>query len=156
MRVTGQATLHFPRTRVWATLMDPDALRRCLPGCQEFEQVAPQEWKVTMSVGISSIRGTYSGRVKISDPEPETRYRLAVEGSGSGNRIRGEGTITLAERAGADGDPESAAGETHVTYEGEAHVQGPLASVGQRLLPPAARLLADQFFKCMGDQAAAT
>ena len=148
MRVTGQATLHSPRTRVWATLMDPEALRRCLPGCQEFEQIAPQEWKVTMSVGISAIRGTYSGRVKISDPEPETRYRLAVEGSGAGNRIRGEGTITLADSA-------AGAGETQITYEGDAHVQGPLASVGQRLLPPAAKLLADQFFKCMAEIAAA-
>ena len=148
MRVTGQAILHSPRTRVWATLMDPEALRRCLPGCQELEQIAPQEWKVTMSVGISAIRGTYSGRVKISDPEPETRYRLAVEGSGAGNRIRGEGTITLADSA-AD------AGETQITYEGDAHVQGPLASVGQRLLPPAAKLLADQFFKCMAEIAAA-
>jgi carbon monoxide dehydrogenase subunit G len=138
--------------------MDPDALRHCLPGCQEFEQVAPQEWKVTMSVGISAIRGTYSGRVKISEPEPETRYRLAVEGSGAGNRIRGEGTITLADSAaGPDGavgaaGAAGAAGETQITYEGDAHVQGPLAAVGQRLLPPAARLLADQFFKCMAEQ----
>ena len=143
MRITGQAALRAPRSRVWATLMDPDALQRCLPGCREFEQVADQEWKATMTVGIAAIKGTSSGRVRISDPQPETHYTLAVEGSGAGNRIRGEGTITL-----ADSDQ----GGTQVSYEGDAHVQGPLAAVGQRLIPPAAKLLADQFFKCMGDQ----
>ena len=145
MRVTGQAALRAPRSLVWATLMDADALRSCLPGCQEFTQVGAQEWAATMTVGIAAIRGTYVGRVRIGDAQPETQYRLAVEGSGAGNRIRGEGVITLAD--GADGG-------TQVTYEGEAHVQGPLAAVGQRLLPPAAKLLADQFFKCMGERCA--
>ena len=121
MQVKGQARLPAPRRRVWTTLLDPDALQRCLPGCQQFEQVAPDEWQATMSVGIAAIRGTYSGRVRISDQQPETSYRLAVEGSGAGSRIRGDGVVTL-------------------------------AAVGQRLLPPAAKMLADQFFRQMGAQ----
>ena len=124
--------------------MDPDAIKRCLPGCKQFEAVGPQEWEATMSVGIAAIPGTYGGRVRISDQEPETRYKLGVTGSGAGNRIRGEGVITLEELAG---------GKTRVSYEGDAQVQGPLAAVGQRLLPPAAKLLGDQFFACMGAQA---
>jgi carbon monoxide dehydrogenase subunit G len=123
--------------------MDPDALQRCLPGCQRFEQVAPNEWEATMLVGIAAIKGTYSGRVRISDQEPQTSYRLAVEGSGAGNRIRGDGVVTLADA------PE---GDTLVSYEGEAQVLGALAAVGHRLLQPAAKLLADQFFRCMETQ----
>jgi carbon monoxide dehydrogenase subunit G len=125
------------------TLVDPDALRRCLPGCQRFEQVAPTEWEATMSVGIAAIKGTYSGRVRISDQEPERSYRLAVEGSGAGNRIRGDGVVTLSDV------PE---GDTLVSYDGDAQVLGALAAVGHRLLQPAAKLLADQFFRCMETQ----
>ena len=143
MQVKGQAQLPAPRSRVWATLLDPDALRRSLPGCQKLEQVAPDEWEATMSVGIAAIRGTYAGRVRITDRQPETSYRLAVEGSGGGSRIKGDGVVALADAPG---------GATLVSYDGDAQVFGTLAAVGQRLLQPAAKLLADQFFKQMGSQ----
>jgi carbon monoxide dehydrogenase subunit G len=126
-------------------LTDADALRRCLPGCQRFEEVAPKEWEATMSVGLAAIKGTYAGRVQISDEEPQTSYRLTVEGNGGGSRIRGSGVITLADAA-------DAAGETVISYEGDAQVMGTLAAVGQRLLQPAAKMLADQFFGCVGSQ----
>ncbi|MDQ3700825.1 MAG: carbon monoxide dehydrogenase subunit G [Chloroflexota bacterium] len=143
LQVKGQAQLPAPRSRVWETLMDPEALQRCLPGCQKFELVAPTEWEATLSVGLASIKGTYSGRVRISDQEAETSYRLTVEGRGAGNRIRGDGVVTLADA------PE---GGTVVTYAGDAHVLGPLAAVSQRLLQPAAKMLADQFFGCTGKE----
>ena len=145
MQVRGQSRLKAPRSRVWATLTDADALRRCLPGCQRFEEVAPKEWEATMSVGLAAIKGTYAGRVQISDEEPQTSYRLTVEGNGGGSRIRGSGVITLADAA-------DAAGETVISYEGDAQVMGTLAAVGQRLLQPAAKMLADQFFGCVGSQ----
>jgi carbon monoxide dehydrogenase subunit G len=145
VQVKGQSRLKAPRSQVWDTLTDPDALRRCLPGCQRFDEVGPQEWEATMTVGLASIKGTYAGRVQISDAEPQTSYRLTVEGNGGGSRIRGAGVITLADAA-------DAAGETVVSYEGEAQVMGTLAAVGQRLLQPAAKMLADQFFGCVGSQ----
>ena len=145
MQVRGQSRLKAPRSRVWATLTDADALRRCLPGCQRFEEVAPKEWEATMSVGLAAIKGTYAGRVQISDEEPQTSYRLTVEGNGGGSRIRGSGVITLADAA-------DAAGETVISYEVDAQVMGTLAAVGQRLLQPAAKMLADQFFGCVGSQ----
>jgi len=123
--------------------MDPAALQQCLPGCRAFEPVGPDEWEATMTIGLAAIKGTYSGRIRITDQQPETSYRLAVQGQGAGNRIRGEGQITLSDAAD---------GGTLVRYEGDAQVQGPLAPVGQRLLPPAAKMLADQFFRCMGTQ----
>jgi uncharacterized protein len=143
VQVKGQAQLPAPRSRVWATLTDPAALRRCLPGCQRFDAVAPGEWEATLVVGLAAIKGTYTGRVRLGDQEPESSYRLTVEGNGAGSRIRGTGVITLAD---------AAEGATLVSYEGDAQVMGTLAAVGQRLLQPAAKLLADQFFACVGSQ----
>jgi uncharacterized protein len=146
VQVKGQTQLPAPRPQVWATLMSPDALRQALPGCQKFEAVGPDEWEATMSVGLAAIKGTYSGRVKLSDREAEQRYRLSVEGSGGGSRIRGSGVITLAD---------APQGTTLVSYEGEAQVMGALAAVGQRLMQPAAKMLADQFFGRVGAQVGA-
>ena len=143
MQVKGQARLPAPRSKVWATLLDADALRQCLPGCQQFVEVGPNQWEATLSVGLAGIRGTYKGKVGITEPQPETAYRLSVEGSGSGNRIRGSAQITL-----SDTDD----GGTLVDYDGDAQIAGTLAAVGQRLFEPAARMMADQFFRCMGSK----
>jgi carbon monoxide dehydrogenase subunit G len=124
-------------------LLDADALRQCLPGCQQFVEVGPNQWEATLSVGLAGIRGTYKGKVGITEPQPETAYRLSVEGSGSGNRIRGSAQITL-----SDTDD----GGTLVDYDGDAQIAGTLAAVGQRLFEPAARMMADQFFRCMGSK----
>jgi carbon monoxide dehydrogenase subunit G len=129
--------------------MSPDALRQALPGCQKFEAVGPDEWEATMSVGLAAIKGTYSGRVKMSEREAEQRYRLSVEGSGGGSRIRGSGVISLADAPPGADAPQ---GATLVSYEGEAQVMGTLAAVGQRLLQPAAKMMADQFFGRVGAQ----
>jgi carbon monoxide dehydrogenase subunit G len=143
LQVKGQARLQAPRSKVWATLLDADALRQCLPGCQQFDEVGPAHWEATLSIGLAGIKGTYKGRVRITEPQPESSYRLSVEGSGSGNRVRGSALITLSE----DGD-----GVTLVDYDGDAQIAGTLAAVGQRLFEPAARMMADQFFRCMGSK----
>ena len=146
MQVKGTATLSAPRGKVWATLMDGEALRGCLPGVQRFEPVGDSQWEATMTVGLAGIKGTYSGKVGITDRQPETSYRLNVEGQGSGNRVRGSGLITLEDAPN---------GGTLVSYDGDAQIAGVLAAVGQRLFQPAARMLADQFFNCMGSRVTA-
>jgi hypothetical protein len=143
LQVKGQANLSAPRARVWATLLDPDVLQGCLPGVQKFEQTGPDQWAATLTVGLAGIKGTYSGKVSITDQQVEQSYRLSAEGSGGGNRIKGSALITLADT------PE---GGTVVSYDGDAQIAGTLAAVGQRLFQPAARMMADQFFKCMGNK----
>ena len=144
MQVKGEARLSAPRSRVWATLLNAESLKECLPGVQRFESVGPNEWQATVSVGIAGVKGTYSGKVSITDQQAESSYRLTAEGSGGGNRIKGTALITLADL------PD---GGTLVAWDGEGQVAGTLAMVGQRLLQPAAKMIADQFFKCMGSKA---
>jgi carbon monoxide dehydrogenase subunit G len=146
LQVKGQATLNAPRTKVWATLLDGEALRGCLPGVQRFEPAGDKQWEVTMSVGLAGIKGTYTGRVSIADQQAEQSYRLNVEGQGGGNRVRGSGLISLEDAPN---------GGTLVSYDGDAQIAGVLAAVGQRLFQPAARMLADQFFQCMGSRVSA-
>lgn len=143
MKVSGQANLSGPRSQVWATLLDSEALKGCLPGVQRFEPAGENAWEVTMTVGMAGIKGTYTGRVSITEANPETSYRLNVEGQGGGNRVRGSGLISLADA------PD---GGTTITYDGDANLAGTLAMVGQRLFQPAVKMLADQFFKCMGSR----
>ncbi len=142
MDVHGTHTFAAPRERVWQLLLDPDAIRNALPGVKEFRQVGEDEFEATMGIGVGAIKGTYSGKVKLSDQEPITRYRLTVEGSGRPGFLKGDGVIQLEEKEGS----------TLVTYNGQAQVGGMIASVGQRLVMASAQLVIGQFFKAMERQ----
>jgi uncharacterized protein len=143
LQVKGEARLSAPRSRVWATLMSADALQACLPGVQRFESVGDGQWQVTLTAGVAGIKGTYTGAVTIADRQPESSYRLTAEGSGGGNRVKGTALISLADESD---------GGTLVSWDGDAQIAGTLAMVGQRLLQPASKMMADQFFTCMGSR----
>ncbi len=146
MELTGDHTFAAPRERVWEMMLDPEVLRSCLPGCEKLELTGPDEYTATMKIGVAAIRGTFQGRVKISDKvEPES-YRMLVEGKGAQGQVSGEGSLTLRD----EGE------QTVVQYHGEANVRGTIARVGGRVMLPAAKMIVGQFFKCLESKTVAT
>ena len=143
MELTGDHTFAAPRERVWQFLLDPETLRQCLPGCEKLEAVGPDEYEATMKIGVAAIRGTYQGRVKISDKQEPASYRMLVEGKGSAGQVSGEGRLELSEEGG----------QTRVQYSGTANVRGTLARVGARVMQPAAKMVVGQFFNCLASKA---
>ena len=95
-----------------------------------------------MKIGISFIRGTFQGKVKITDKQEPERYTMAIEGSGPQGQVSGLGTLELVDEGEA----------TLVKYKGEANVRGTLARVGARVIQPAAKTIAAQFFERMESQ----
>jgi carbon monoxide dehydrogenase subunit G len=142
LKVEGQYRFAASRPQVWELLIDPQALKSCMPGVQRFEEVGPDEYEVTLEVGIAAVKGTYKGKARMADKEPPQRYKLVVEGSGGPGFVKGEGILTLTE----DGN------ETLVAVEGDAQVGGLIASVGQRLIGGVSKQMMGQFFKCMQGQ----
>jgi carbon monoxide dehydrogenase subunit G len=146
MELTGEHTFNAPRQQVWDFLLDPEVLQQCLPGCEKLDQLGEDEYAATMRIGIAMIKGTFSGRVKITDKvEPES-YTMEVEGSGPQGQVSGVGRLTLVE----------AGGQTTVQYAGDANVRGTIARVGARMIQPAARQIVGQFFGCLESKASAS
>ena len=145
MELSGEHTFSAPRDRVYAFLLDPDTLKSCLPGCEKLEQVGEDEYAATMKIGIGMIKGTFSGKVKISDKQEPTSYRMLVEGKGPQGQVSGEGTLELFEQDGG----------TLVKWAGDANVRGTLARIGSRVIRPAASTIVGQFFNCLESKASA-
>lgn len=145
MELAGEHTFDQPREKVWQLLLDPEVLKASLPGCEKLEEVGPDEYVATMKIGISFIRGTFSGKVKITDKNEPESYNMAVEGSGPQGQVSGAGTLELEDQGGS----------TVVRYKGDANVRGSLARVGARMIQPAARTIVGQFFERMEKEAAA-
>ena len=143
MEISGEHRFQAPRTVVWEALLDPQALKASMPGCERLEPTGPETYDITIKVGIAAIKGTYSGNVKVTDRKPEDSYRLVVGGSGKPGSVQGDATMTLTD----DGD-----GRTLVRYTGDVKAQGAIARLGSRLLGGAAKLMIGQFFKGMEKQ----
>ena len=136
MDLSGEHTFHAPREDVWRTMLDPDVLRETLPGCQKLDLVGDDEYDATMKAGIAAIRGTFNGRVRITDKvEPES-YTMHISGKGPQGQVAGEAKIRL----------ESQGDHTVVRYDGTGNVTGMLARVGARLIQPAAQMIVNKFF----------
>jgi carbon monoxide dehydrogenase subunit G len=146
MQITGEHTFSAPPEEVLDFMLDPEVLKACLPGCERLEEVGPDEYEATMTIGIAMIKGKYDGKVKISDKDEPHSYKMAVEGKGPQGQVSGVGTIELT--------PDN--GGTLVHYSGDATVRGVLARVGARVMQPAAKMITGQFFERMEKQAAKT
>ncbi len=139
MNLEGSHHFNAPRDRVWAAFNDPAVLARVTPGCERLEPVGPDEYEATLSVGVAAVKGTYQGKLSISEKKPPEAYTLRVEGSGRPGFVKGEGRLTLTDLDGG----------TLASIRAEAQVGGVVAAVGQRLLGAAARMLMDQFFSAL-------
>ncbi len=137
MKIEGSHALAAPRQRVYDILTDHQALAKLLPGCEKLEPAGPDTYAVKMKLGIAALSGSYQGTVKLSDQKPPESLHLSVQARAPGGIAEGAGTLGLKEKSG----------KTTVQYAGEVRVSGMLASVGQRLLESAARMVISQFFK---------
>lgn len=145
MKVEGSYTIKASRARLWPLMIDPTVLSRCVPGCQSLEAQEDGSYKMTMKAGVGSIKGLFNGLIRLDDIcEPE-RYKMIVEGKGAPGFVKGEGALDLTEQDE----------ETVVTYAGEVNVGGTLASVGQRMVLSAAKMMAGQFFAAIEAEAKA-
>jgi hypothetical protein len=142
VRIAGNYTFEASREEVWSAINDPEVLARTIPGCQRLDQIGENEYESTLKVGLAAVRGTYDGRVKLSNLVPPESYEIQVDGKGSNGFLKGTGSIKLRE----DG------ATTILDYGGEAQVGGTIASVGQRLLDGAAKTLINQSLKALAQR----
>ena len=142
MKVEGSYTFDAPRDRVWTVLLNPDSLKNCIPGCESMTATGEDQYEATMKVGVAAIRGTYKGKVRITDKEEPNRYKLLVDGTGGAGFVRGEAQIELVEQGQS----------TQVNVHGDGQVGGTVAGVGQRMIGGVAKMLMGQFFDCLKKQ----
>jgi carbon monoxide dehydrogenase subunit G len=142
VKVTGSATLNAPREAVWVALNDPAVLVRTIPGCQQLEEVGPDVYRMTLSAGVASIKGTYQGDVSLTDQEEPGAFTLRASGAGAPGTVQADVRVTLAD---------AGAGTTRLDYDADAVVGGMIGGVGQRVLSGVAKKTAGEFFKAVDD-----
>jgi carbon monoxide dehydrogenase subunit G len=138
VKVNGTANLNAPAEQVWAALNDPAVLVRTIPGCEQLETIAADHYRMTVTAGVASIRGSYLGDVRLADHVPPSAFTLRASGAGAPGTVSADVRVTLDEQ----GD-----GSTLLSYAADAVVGGTIGGVGQRVLGGVARKLAGEFFQ---------
>lgn len=142
MKVSGSATLHAPREKVWAALNDPAVLVRTIPGCQQLEQIGPDEYRMTLYAGVASVKGVYSGSVRLADHDEPASFTLRASGAGAPGTVDTQVQVSLTAQDGSS---------TRLDYDADAAVGGMVGGVGQRVLTGVAQRTAGQFFAAVDD-----
>jgi len=145
MKIEGSHTIKAPRELLYLLMIDPQILRRCVPGCQSLEAAGDGFYKMTLKAGVGSIKGVFTGSIKLEEMREPEHYKMIVDAKGPAGFLKGEGLINLTEQVD----------ETLVNYTGETSVGGTIAGVGQRMVQSTTKMMAGQFFAAIEAEAVA-
>ena len=139
---TGETIIHAAPETVWNTLLDPAALVAIIPGCHSLDQIAENEYRATVSLGVGPVRGRFEASVKLSDLDAPRMATLSGGLDGPLGSAAGSGRVSL----------EPAPEGTRVGYTYEVRISGKVAAIGGRMLESASRILVQQFFERLAAQ----
>jgi uncharacterized protein len=143
VKLDGTQQVAARRERVYQSLINPEVLQRCIPGCEQLEQTGENTFAATIRAGVGSIKGIFKGSVRLEDLREPEHFRMVVDGKGAPGFLKGSGDLDLV----AQGE------STTVNYSGEVQIGGTIAGVGQRMIQGTVKMMATQFFTALEAEA---
>lgn len=133
-------TLLLPASpeRVWALLLDPQAMAKCVPGMQSVQVVSPDEYTAEMVTKVSFITARMKLRTRIVERD-EPHY-LKAEGTGEDSSVASSMKQTTEMHLEALQD-----GQSQLRLKVKVDVVGRLATFGLSALKTKADRLWDEF-----------
>lgn len=138
MEMTGRRKIAADRAAIWTRLIDPEALKAAIPGCESLSGSVEDGFEAVVRQKVGPVSATFKGKVTLSDVVPGESYHIHGEGSGG---------IAGFAKGGADVRLLDVEGGTELVYTVEAKVGGKIAQLGARLIDGFARQYADTFFE---------
>jgi carbon monoxide dehydrogenase subunit G len=139
LKIEGTQKIDASRERIFAALVDPAVLQKCIPGCEQMEKTSENQYNAKLTAGVGPVKGVFTATVSLQEIVPPEHYKIVVEGKGQPGFVKGSGELRLKDADGA----------TEIQYTGEVNVGGLIASVGQRMLQATANMLTGRFFKAL-------
>jgi uncharacterized protein len=140
MDVSGSQKVKAPQQHVFNALLDPQVLKKCVPGCDSAEFVdfpTGRQLKLTVSPSIPGLKGPYNVFLQTSEVVAPSRVVIIAEPTSSMGSIKATCTIDLIE------DSEV----TNLNYNANAVMDGKIAATPDLIVKGAVRVALDQFFK---------
>ena len=139
-----QATYRYEASpeRVFTALIDPAVLQKCIEGCEQMAKAGEDSYDAKLKIGVAGIKGSYTGKVRITEKKPPESFVLQAEGNGAPGWVRGTAKIQIA-----------AKGEgSELQCDAEGQAGGLIAAVGSRLMEAAGKKMLQDFLRKLGEQ----
>lgn len=137
MQIAGKYLLHAAPPKVWATLMNMDALANIVPGISRLEQTGDFTFKSILDIKLGPVSGSFTGNLQLDDLQEPSAFTLKAQQNSKMGNANAAIKINLA----AVGD-----GDTEIEFDGDVKLSGMLASLGQRVMGGVSNTLTKQFF----------
>ena len=141
MKLSGSYKLNIKKERVWKALNDPNILKQCIPGCENFDKESNTVFNATATNQIGPMNATFSGTVTLSNSKENLSYTISGEGQSSVGFAKGSADIELIEEDNI----------TTLLYKVNVDVGGKIAQLGSRLINGVAKKMSDYFFGRFAD-----
>ena len=130
-----------PIEAVWAFMMDPQAVARCMPGAELGEVVDERTFEGNIKVKVGAVTASYAGRVQFVEVDEASRYvSMTAEGKETGG---GTAMGTMSSQLTTLDD-----GRVQVVAEASVDLTGRVAQVGRGLIQGVSHQLFLQFVAC--------
>ena len=70
MTMNGQVQLPAAREVVWEKLNDPEVLKSCIPGSEQLDRIADNEFQAIATVKVGPVKARWKGKVQALRPRP--------------------------------------------------------------------------------------
>jgi carbon monoxide dehydrogenase subunit G len=134
MKISGNACVNAPYEAISKLLFNPSALLQLIPGCDQVEQVALDQYRANLTMHVPALAGNYEILIKIVENKAPLFCRMAGSASGPSGGVQGSGIFVLLPQGQ----------QTRIDYDGEAQISGPLAGMHPRFTQGVANTLIQQ------------
>ena len=137
MQMSDTRQIAASPAEVYAALLDPGMLQKCVPGAKDVSGSVEEGYDATVVQKVGPVKATFKGHVTLSDLVQDEALKITGEGKGgAAGFAKGGAEVRLTEKDGG----------TELSYEVDAKVGGKLAQLGSRIIDGFAKKMADQFF----------
>jgi carbon monoxide dehydrogenase subunit G len=142
MRVEGEKEFQAPVETVWEVLNDPSKMAKTMPGVESFDIQDDAHWRANVKVPL----GLGGLKMSIDFEKTEERENEYAKLHAKGNGVGAIMNMDTAFHLTGDGD------STHMKWEADVNILGPVASMGQRVLQPIVNQQVTQVLSALDQQ----
>jgi len=138
MLIEEKFSVMLPVQKIWDSLLDPEIIGRCIPGCEKVEPVNDTEYDsiIKAKVGFMAVR------FKVKTVIEEMVLHKLIRTVGEGKETRNLGQFK--QKTSINFNVLSEA-ETEISYRSDVSIVGKLATFGDRILKAKAKEVGKEF-----------
>jgi len=135
---SGEITVDVERTAAFAVVRDPARLARCIPGCGDLRELAPDRYSAVLTSQVAFMTLSFKVTIDVTKIDPPSTLEAKVTGDAVGLA----GHVVATARLQLDAAEEN---RTTIRYSTEVGLTGRLGGLGQPVFRATSAMMAREF-----------